>query len=142
MRTRLVAALVTLVGLAPAALAVDPSAEVATSYTVKGAAEPASLKAGAAGKVSFTIAPTGDVHVDPKAPLKVTLEASPGLALQKQQLGRADATPAGAGVTLAAPFTATAAGKQEIKAKLDFFLCTDQWCVKQLRDVTVVVDVK
>jgi hypothetical protein len=142
MRTALAAALVTLAGFAPATLAVDPSAEVARSYTVKAAAEPASLKAGAAGKVNFAIAPTGEVHVDPKAPIKVTLEASPGLALQKAQLGRADATPAGAGVTFAAPFTATVAGKQEVKAKLDFFLCTDQWCVKQLRDVTVVVDVQ
>jgi hypothetical protein len=64
------------------------------------------------------------------------------LTLQKAQLGRADSTPAGQGLTFAAPFTATAAGKQEIKAKLDFYLCTEQWCVKQLRDVSVVVDVK
>jgi hypothetical protein len=138
----LAAALVTLAGLAPAAQAADPGAEVAKSYTVKAAVDPASLKAGAAGKVTFTIAPTGEVHVDPKAPLKVTLEASPGLKLQKTQLGRADSVQAGQGVTFAASFTATAAGKQEVKAKLDFFLCTDQWCVKQLRDVTVVVDVQ
>jgi hypothetical protein len=142
MRTALAAVLAIVAGFAPAAFAADPGAEVARSYTVKAAAEPASLKAGAAGKVSFTIAPTGEVHVDPKAPLKVTLEASPGLKLQKAQLGRADSVQAGQGVTFAASFTATAAGKQEVKAKLDFFLCTDQWCVKQLRDVTVVVDVQ
>lgn len=149
MRTVLAAALasalvtlVALVGVAPAALAADPAAEVAKSYTVKAAAEPASLKVGAAGKVTFTIAPTGEVHVDPKAPLKVTLEASPGLKLLKAQLGRTDSVQAGQGLTFAAPFTATAAGKQEVKAKLDFFLCTDQWCVKQLRDLTVLVDVK
>ncbi len=136
------AALAALVGAAPTALAADPAAEVAKSYTVKAAAEPASLKVGAAGKITFTIAPTGEVHVDPKAPLKVTLEASPGLKLQKAQLGRTDSVQAGQGLTFAAPFTATAAGKQEVKAKLDFFLCTDQWCVKQLRDVTVLVDVK
>ena len=33
-------------------------------------------------------------------------------------------------------------GKQEAKAKLDFFICSDQWCVKQTRDVTVAVNVK
>jgi hypothetical protein len=40
------------------------------------------------------------------------------------------------------PFVAQAAGKQEARAKLDFFICSDQWCVKQLRDVSVAVDVK
>ena len=137
------AALAPLAVLAPAAAAAaDPAAEVASSYSVKASAEPASLKAGAAGSIRLAIEPTGAVHVDPKAPLKVTLSATPGLTLQKTQLGRAEAVQAGQGLTFAAAFTASAAGKQEVKARLDFFLCTDQWCVKQLRDVTVLVDVK
>ena len=72
----------------------------------------------------------------------MTLSATPGLTLQKTQLGRAEAVQAGQGVSFAVPFTAGAAGTQEVKARLDFFLCTDQWCVKQVRDVTVTVDVK
>lgn len=131
-----------LAGLALAAVAADPGADVARSYSVRATASPAALKAGASGKLRLVIEPTGAVHVDPKAPLKVTLSASPGLTLAKAQLGRADAVQAGQGVSFEAPFTAAAAGKQELKAKLDFFLCTDQWCVKQLRDVTVAVDVQ
>ncbi len=145
MRTALAlaAAVVALAGLAPSAVAAaDPAADVAKSYTVRAAAEPATLRSGGAGTITLAIAPTGAVHVDPKAPIKISLQASPGLALAKAQLGRAEAVPAGAGVTFAAPFTATAAGKQEVKAKLDFFLCTDQWCVKQVRELTVAVDVK
>jgi hypothetical protein len=90
----------------------------------------------------MAIEPTGAVHVDPKAPLKVTLSATPGLTLPKPLLGRPDAIQAGAGVAFEVPFTAATAGKQELKAKLDFFLCTDQWCVKQVRDVTVAVTVQ
>lgn len=143
MRTALAATLIALAGLTPAAAtAADPTADVAKTYTVRASAEPASLKAGAGGTITLVIAPTGEVHVDPKAPLKVTLSATPGLTLRKSQLGRADSVAAGQGLTLSAPFTATAAGKQEVKAKLDFFLCTDQWCVKQVRDLTVAVDVR
>jgi hypothetical protein len=141
MRLALAAALVALAGVATPAAA-DPSSEAARSCAVRGAAEPATLKAGATGKLTLVIEPSGAVHVDPKAPLKVTLSATPGLALPRAQLGRADSAATGAGVTLSAPFTATTAGAQEVRAKVDFFLCTDQWCVKQVRDVTVTVDVK
>ena len=131
-----------LTALAVAAGAAEPSSDAARSYALRASAAPASLKVGEAGEVRLAIEPTGAVHVDPKAPVKVTLTSSPGLTLAKAQLGRPDATAAGAGVTFKAPFTAKAAGAQEVKAKLDFFVCTDQWCVKQVRDVTVAVDVK
>jgi hypothetical protein len=140
MRTALAAALAL---AASAALAADPGADVAKSYAIKASAEPASLKAGAAGTIKLAIEPSGAVHVDPKAPIKVTLAAPAGLTLAKATLGRAEARPSGSqGVRFEAPFTATAAGKQEVKAKLDFFLCTDQWCVKQVREAVVTVDVK
>jgi len=138
MRLALVAALA---GVAFSALAADPAADAASSYALRASAQPAALKAGASGKLRLAIEPTGAVHVDPKAPLKVTLTASPGLTLAKAQLGRADAVAAGQGVSFETPFTAAAAGKQEVQVKLDFFVCTDQWCVKQVRQVTVAVDV-
>jgi hypothetical protein len=131
-----------LVGLALPVAAADPSAEAASSYAVRASVEPATLKAGASGTLRLTIEPVGAVHVDPRAPLKVTLSATPGLKLGKAQLGRADAVTAGQGVSFAAPLTAAAAGTQEVKAKLDFFLCTDQWCVKQARELSVAVDVR
>jgi hypothetical protein len=131
-----------LAGFALAALAAEPAADVATSYAVRASAEPATLRPGAGGTLRLAIEPTGTVHVDPKAPIKVTLSATPGLTLARTQLGRAEAVAAGAGVTFQAPFTAAAPGHQELKARLDFFVCTEQWCVKQVRDVTVAVDVK
>jgi hypothetical protein len=139
MRLALAAALA---GAAFAALAADPAADVAGTYTVRASAEPAALKAGASGKLRLAIEPIGAVHVDPKAPLKVTLSPSPGLTVGKAQLGRADATAAGQGVVFETPFAAAAAGPQEVKVKLDFFVCTDQWCVKQVRQLAVAVDVK
>ena len=40
------------------------------------------------------------------------------------------------------PFTAEKPGKHEARAKLEFFVCSDKWCVKQTRDVTVAIDAK
>jgi hypothetical protein len=140
--TALSALTAALAGAALAAAAADPSADVASTYAVRASVEPATLKAGATGTLRLAIEPVGTVHVDPRAPLKVTLTATPGLKLGQAQLGRADAVPAGQGVSFAAPVTAAAAGKQEVRAKLDFFVCTDQWCVKQARELTVAVDVR
>jgi hypothetical protein len=141
-RMRLAILSAALAGLAVAAVAADPAAEAAASYAVRASAEPASLRSGASGTLRLAIEPTGAVHVDPKAPIQVTLGATPGLTLKRTRLGRPDAVQAGTGLSFQAPFTAAKPGPQELRAKLDFFVCTDQWCVKQVRDVTVAVDVK
>jgi hypothetical protein len=128
---------------AAAALAADPSAEAGRSYQIEFAARPAALKAGEAGTLVLTIATKAGAHVDPRAPLKVTLAATPGLKLSKAQLGRADQADAKAEAPrFEVPFTATGAGAQEASATLDFFVCTDQWCVKQVRDVKLSLAVK
>ncbi|HET9552654.1 MAG TPA: hypothetical protein VFP50_06775 [Anaeromyxobacteraceae bacterium] len=136
-----VAAAVLALGLA--ARAADPSAEAGKSYRIEASATPSAPKAGAAGTLVIAIQPLQKAHVHPQAPLKVTLEGTPGLTLAKTQLGRKDvADPKAEAPRFEVPFTATAAGKQEAKAKVDFFICSDQWCVKQVRDVVVAVDVK
>jgi hypothetical protein len=135
-----VAAAVVLFALA--ARAVDPGAEAARSYTIE-ATGPATLKVGAAGTLVLAIKPVAKTHVHPQAPLKITLTATPGLALAKTALGRKDLPdPKAEAPRFEVPFTAAAAGKQEATAKVDFFICSDQWCVKQVRDVVVAVDVK
>jgi hypothetical protein len=137
-------ALVALLALgATAALGADPTAEAARSYDLEARASPAVLKPGGAGKLLLAIRPSQQTHVHPEAPLKVTLAATPGLGLAKAKLGRADLADAKeAAPRFEVPFTASAAGPQAITATFDFFICSDQWCVKQVRDVKVAVDVK
>ncbi len=129
--------------LAPTARAADPSAEAAASYRIETAGTTASLKAGEQGMLVLSIVPVGKVHVHPQAPLKIALEATPGLKLSKTSLGKADPVdPKAEGRRFEVPFLAQAAGKQEARAKVDFFICSDQWCVKQVRDVSAAVEVK
>jgi hypothetical protein len=123
--------------------AADPGVEAAQSYTLEASVAPATLQVGGAGVLRLAIKPSAKTHVHPQAPLKVTLSASAGLALAKAQVGRADlAEPKAEAPRFEAPFKATAAGAQEVTAKVDFFICSDAWCVKQVREVKLAVEVK
>ncbi len=128
--------------LALAAVLAAPDADAAQSYRIATTGSTAQLAAGATGKVVLAIEPVGKVHVHPQAPLKITVESSPGLRIEKAQLGHKDAVdPKSEAPRFEVPFSALAAGKQEARAKLDFFVCSDQWCVKQVKDVVVPVTV-
>jgi hypothetical protein len=142
-RTPLALAVLAALLAAPAARAGDPSADAAASYRIDTAGSTAQLAQGGKGTLVLSIVPLAKVHVHPQAPLKITLDATPGLKLAKTSLGKADPVdPTADGRRFEVPFVAQAAGKQEARAKLDFFICSDQWCVKQVKDVTVSVDVR
>lgn len=136
-----VLAAVAALAAAPLARAADPAAEAAQSYRLETTGSTTDVKAGGNGKIVLAIVPVGKVHVHPQAPLKIALE-SKGLTLEKTALGHKDAVdPNAEGPRFEVPFVAAQPGKQDAKAKLDFFICSDQWCVKQTRDVTVAVHV-
>jgi hypothetical protein len=127
--------------LAPAARAAE--SDPAKGYTIETGASTTSVARGEQGKLSFEIRARGGWHVDPRTPLKIELSAPAGLALAKTRLGKKDAVdPAAESPRFEAPFTAAAAGAHEAKAKLDFFVCSDEACVKQVRDVTIPVTVR
>jgi hypothetical protein len=127
-------------GLASAA---EPVSEAAKSYRIETEGTTRQLKAGAAGKLVLAIVPLNGAHVHPAAPLHIGLSATPGLKLSRDALGHQDAIdPKADGPRFEVPFTASQAGGQEARVKVDFFICSDQWCVKQSRDVAVPVDVK
>ena len=87
--TRSLAAALALLA-APLALAADASAEAARSYRIETAGTTEQVKAGEQGTLVISIVPVDKVHVHPQAPLKITLEATPGLKLAKSSLGKAD----------------------------------------------------
>jgi hypothetical protein len=140
--TRRLAALA-LLALAPLAGAAEPGADAAKTYRIETAGTTEKIGVGKPGLLVLSIVPVEKVHVDPRAPLKISLEATPGLKLSKTTLGKTDPVdPKAEGRRFEVPFVAEAAGKHETRAKLDFFVCSDQWCVKQVRDVTVAVEAR
>jgi hypothetical protein len=136
-------AAVAVLALAPLARAVEPGEEAARSYKIETEGTTEKVTVGKPGLLVLSIVPVEKIHVDPRAPLKITLEGSPGLKLSKTSLGKTDPVdPKATGRRFEVPFVAEAAGKHQAKARLDFFVCSDQWCVKQVRDVTVAIDAR
>jgi hypothetical protein len=141
---RLAALIAVLCAAAPVGTrAADPGADAAKTYRVVTEGSTRELRSGGQGKIVLFIEPLAKVHVHPQAPLKIALEATAGLKLAKAALGHSDAVdPQAEAPRFEVPFVAEARGKQEAKARLDFFICSDQWCVKQVKDVVIAVDVK
>jgi hypothetical protein len=138
---RTFAAIAALLAATPAAP--DASADVSKSYRIETAGTTQQVAVGKPGKLVLSIVPVEKVHVDPRAPLRIALEATPGVTLSKTSLGKADPVDANAeGRRFEVSFVAEKAGKHEAKAKLEFFVCSDQWCVKQVRDVTVALEAR
>jgi hypothetical protein len=140
-RTALAAVLLSAAALARAA---DPGAsDAAKTYRLESAGTTAEVQVGKPGVLVLSIVPVEKVHVDERAPLKIALEGTPGLKLSKSQLGKADPVdPKAAGRRFEVPFVAESKGKHEARAKLDFFVCSDQWCVKQVRELAVAIVAK
>jgi len=130
--------------LAAPALAADPGAEAASAYTLDTAASTGSVKVGDPGKLVLVIKPKAPTwHVHPQAPLKIRFEAPAALKLEKTDLGRKDVVdPKAVEPRFETAFVASAAGPQQARAVVDFFICSDAACVKQARTVVIPVDVK
>jgi len=127
---------------APSARA-DAGAEAAQAYRIETGDSTPSVKVGERGKLVLRIRTVEKWHVHPQAPLKIKLEAPAGLKLDKVELGHKDAAdPAAEAPRFEVGFQGVAAGKQEARAAVDFFVCSDAACVKQSRTVVVAVDVK
>jgi hypothetical protein len=129
--------------LALGARAGEPGGDAARSYRIETEGSTRQVPVGGQGKLVLTIVPLGGTHVHPAAPLKIALSGTPGLKLARDVLGHQDAVdPKASGARFEVPFTAAQAGAQEARAKVDFFICSDQWCARQSRDVVLPVDVK
>jgi len=143
MTRALLLSLLVALALPAGARAADAAGEATKSYRIETEGSTRELANGASGKLHLAIVPLNGTHVHPAAPLKIALSGTAGLKLSKETLGHKDAIdPRAEGPRFEVPFTAAQVGAQEARAQLDFFICSEQWCVKQSRDVTVPVNVK
>jgi hypothetical protein len=127
----------------PSLAQTDPRADAAKAYTIETSHAPLKVKKGKKGEAKVTVVPRSDAHVSPDAPLSVTLSSGPALDLPKQKLGRPDAKPTDAkGVEFEVPFVGKQPGRDELRAQVTFFICTEKLCERQKRDVTLAVVVE
>lgn len=124
--------------------------EVSSAYKIDVSETTHAVKPGQKGKLVIAFKVSGpDYHINPKAPLSIKLEAPAGVKPEKTELGHKDANdPAALAPVFEVPFTAAAAGKQDVKADAAFFVCkeskdaTKNWCVRQTAKLDIPVDVK
>jgi hypothetical protein len=128
---------------ARAADEVDPT----SLYEISTEGSSTKVKAGEKGVFVLSIKSKQGSHVSDEAPLKLQLKGTQ-LTPAKEQLGREDSVAkkaegqAFADPRFEVPFTAAAAGKGSVDAKLTFFICTEKLCARQQKTVSVPVEVQ
>jgi hypothetical protein len=122
-------------------LALLAALDAASAYKIE--AQPSKAKHGTAAKARLEVVPVAGAHVSPDAPISLTVHSGAFSKVEKEKLGRSEAQPTGKqGVLFEVPFTSAQAGKDELHAKLNFFICTETLCEKQSREVTLALEVE
>ncbi|WP_224361994.1 hypothetical protein [Hyalangium versicolor] len=122
---------------------VDPT----SLYEVSTEGTSTKVKAGEKGVFVLSIKSKQGAHVSDEAPLKLQLKGTQ-LAPAKEQLGREDSVAKKAegqsfvDPRFEVPFTAAAAGKGTVDAKLTFFICTEKLCARQQKTFSIPVEVQ
>jgi hypothetical protein len=117
--------------------------DAASAYKIE--ALPSKAKAGAVSKARLEVVPLQGAHVSPDAPISLTVQSGAFAKVEKEKFGRPDAKSTDKqGVAFEVPFTAKAGPgqKDELHAKLVFFICTETLCERQSRDVTLALEVE
>jgi hypothetical protein len=120
--------------------------DVGGMYDVDTGGTSQKVKAGDKGQVVIEIRTKTGAHISNEAPLKIELKGT-GATLEKDKLVYKDSVGQkrnGAEYPdprFEVPFSAPAAGKASIEAKMKFFVCTEKVCQPQQKTITLPIDV-
>ena len=121
--------------------------DVASLYEVTTDGTSTKLKAGETGKLVISIKAKNGAHVSDEAPLKIELSSRQS-TISKDKLTLADSlNPKKQGEAnypdprFEVPFTPTAHGPATVEAKMTFFICTEKLCSRQVKNLTLPVEV-
>jgi hypothetical protein len=115
--------------------------DIASFYEVSTEGTSTQLKAGDTGKVVISIKSKNGAHVSDEAPLKIELSSKQS-KLSKEKLTLADSvSPKNEDPRFEVQFTPTAHGQSSVEAKMTFFICTEKQCARQVKNITLPVEV-
>jgi hypothetical protein len=115
---------------------VDP----ASLYELSTAGTSTRLKAGGKGTLVLEIKPRGEAHVSEESPLSVEL-AGKNVKPGKDKLSRSDAA-SPRSPRFEVPLTAEQTGAGSVEVKATFFICTENLCARQKKQLSVPVTVE
>lgn len=104
-------------------------------------ATPGPFQAGTEGHFDIRLEARGNHHVNQEYPISIQLTAAQGVTLPHATLGRPEAAEfTEALARFSVPFTATA-GHHELRALVDFAVCTPESCMPDTRTISIALDV-
>jgi hypothetical protein len=105
--------------------------------------EPAAARPGAPATARIRVRPAPPYHVNEAYPIKLALEPTPGLRVDKPVLTRGDAeTLAADELAIAVTVVASAAGDYTIRGTFAFGICRDNACLTKKLPVSIAIAAK
>lgn len=121
---------------------VGPSIETGSFLLAVGPGQ-AGYTIGKAGEVEIALEARGEWHVNQEYPIRVELNAAPGVALRKNELVRDDAKEFTEDkVRFLAAVEPSAPGEHEVTCDVSFAMCTEENCVLEKRTVAMRLKVE
>ena len=119
-----------------------PSIET-NSFLLAMAPAQSKYTAGKGGEVEIALEGRGEWHVNQEYPIRVDLEAAPGVTLTKNELVKDDAREFGEQkVRFLAAVEPSAAGEHELTCDVSFAMCTEENCILERRTVAMQLKVE
>jgi hypothetical protein len=99
-------------------------------------------QAGKEGTVDVVLDAKAPFHVNDQYPIKFKVKEGPGVKYSAAVVGKDKAKVEHMKATMPVAFTPESAGQHTVSGQLSFSVCTEENCLMEKRDLSLVVDVK
>jgi len=99
-------------------------------------------QAGQEGAIDIVLDAKPPFHVNQQYPYKFKAKEGPGVKFAQAVVGKDAAKLETQRMTMRVPFVPDGAGQRTVSGRLLFSVCTDETCLLEKRDLSLVVDVK
>ena len=129
-------------GAAPAPANAAATSRVSESQFDVALAASGAYQAGKEGTVEVVLEAKAPFHVNDQYPIKFKVKDGPGVKYSAAVVGKDKAKVEHMKATMPVAFVPESAGQHTVSGQLSFSVCTDENCLMEKRDLSLVVDVK
>jgi hypothetical protein len=127
---------------APAPAAAAGTSRISESQFEVALTPSGAYQAGKEGSVEVVLDAKAPFHVNDQYPIKFKVKEGAGVKFAAAVVGKDKAKLETMRATLPVAFTPESAGQHTVSGQLSFSVCTDENCLMEKRDLSLVVDVK
>jgi len=126
----------------PVAATATGSSRVTESQFELAVGPSGAYQAGKEGTVEIVLEAKPPFHVNDQYPIKFKVKEGPGVKYAAAVVGKDKAKVEKQRATMPVAFTPESAGQHTVAGQFAFSVCTDENCLMEKRDLSLVVDVK